>query len=141
MPDKTILTAMRRMLAMTDADPSFILPHSIENYGGTSRTECRWYPFNDQENEAKIGASVRRAVGGTWRKEVNSNYLYMRYEDENTRYVIVLDRPQVCRKVITGTQIVTETVPDPDVLATVPTVEVTKEVETFEWVCDPILGD
>ena len=59
MPDKTILTAMRRMLAMTDADPSFILPHSIENYGGTSRTECLWYPFNDPENEAKIGASVR----------------------------------------------------------------------------------
>jgi len=33
-----------------------------------------------------------------------------------------------------------KTVPDPEALASVPMVEVTREVETFEWDCAPILA-
>ncbi|MFI6304332.1 hypothetical protein ACIBCH_20875 [Amycolatopsis thailandensis] len=49
-------------------------------------------------------------------------------------------REQVCERVVTGTETVTETVPDPEKLAEVPTVEVTKTVETVEWVCRPLLA-
>lgn len=49
-------------------------------------------------------------------------------------------RDEVCERVVTGTETVVKTVPDPDALATVPTVEVTEVVETVEWKCRPLLA-
>lgn len=48
-------------------------------------------------------------------------------------------RDAVCERVVTGTREVTEEVPDPDALASVPKVTVTKTVEDVEWVCKPLL--
>lgn len=50
-------------------------------------------------------------------------------------------RGEVCERIVTGVETVTEQVPDPDALALVPTVEVTREVETVEWVCSPLLAE
>lgn len=49
-------------------------------------------------------------------------------------------REQVCERVVTGTREVTEEVPDPDALAAVPKVTVTKTVEDIEWKCSPLLA-
>lgn len=49
-------------------------------------------------------------------------------------------RNDVCERVVTGTETVTKTVPDPAALAAVPTVEVVEEVEHVEWVCRPLLA-
>lgn len=49
-------------------------------------------------------------------------------------------REQVCERVVTGTRQVTKTVPDPERLAQVPTVEVTETVEQVEWRCTPLLA-
>lgn len=51
------------------------------------------------------------------------------------------DRDEVCERVVTGTETVTKAVPDPEALAAVPTVEVTETVETYEWICRPLLGE
>lgn len=45
-------------------------------------------------------------------------------------------REQVCEKVITGSKPVTRLVPDP----AAPMVEVTEDVQTFEWRCGPLLA-
>jgi hypothetical protein len=50
------------------------------------------------------------------------------------------NRDEVCERVVTGTEVVTKKVPDPEALALVPEVEVTEEVETFEWRCVPLLA-
>jgi hypothetical protein len=50
-------------------------------------------------------------------------------------------RGEVCERIVTGVETVTETVPDPEALAAVPTVEVTREVEQIEWRCHPLLAD
>ncbi len=50
-------------------------------------------------------------------------------------------REQVCIKRVVGTREVTKTVPDPDALAAVPTVEVTETVEDVEWDCLPLLAE
>jgi hypothetical protein len=52
---------------------------------------------------------------------------------------VYADRELVCERVVTGTETVTRTVPEPAALAAVPTVEVTEEVERVEWVCRPLL--
>ncbi len=50
-------------------------------------------------------------------------------------------REDVCERVVTGVETVTKTVPDPALLAAVPQVEVTEQVETVEWVCRPLLAE
>lgn len=49
-------------------------------------------------------------------------------------------REEVCERVVVGTETVTKTVKDPELLATVPDVEVTEEVEIVEWQCKPLLA-
>lgn len=50
-------------------------------------------------------------------------------------------RAEVCERVVVGTAEVEEEVPDPEALAAVPKVKVTKTVERVEWRCTPILAD
>lgn len=50
-------------------------------------------------------------------------------------------RDKVCERIVTGTETVTRTVPDPDALAKVPEIEVIETVETVEWICSPLLAD
>jgi hypothetical protein len=49
-------------------------------------------------------------------------------------------RSRVCERVVTGVDVVTRKIPDPDALAAVPLIEVTEEVERVEWRCEPILA-
>lgn len=49
-------------------------------------------------------------------------------------------REEVCERVVTGTETVTKTVKDPDAIAALPDVEITETVDTFEWVCKPLLA-
>jgi hypothetical protein len=48
-------------------------------------------------------------------------------------------RDLVCERVVTGTQEVTEEVADPEALAAVPKVSVTRTVDVVEWRCDGFL--
>ncbi len=49
-------------------------------------------------------------------------------------------RDDVCERIVTGTHQVTETGKDPEALAAVPEIEVTKTVEDVEWRCGSILA-
>jgi hypothetical protein len=49
-------------------------------------------------------------------------------------------RSAVCERVVTGTHEVTEKVQDPEALAAVPEIEVTRVVEDVEWICSPVLA-
>jgi hypothetical protein len=50
-------------------------------------------------------------------------------------------RDRVCQRVVTGTRHVVETVRDPEALEAVPLVEVEREEEIVEWICEPILAE
>lgn len=60
---------------------------------------------------------------------------------EDVELFVYTNRENVCERVVRGTRQVTETVKDPDMLAAVPEVEVTREVEDVEWICRPLLAD
>ncbi|NUR80753.1 MAG: hypothetical protein HOQ21_09955 [Dermatophilaceae bacterium] len=49
-------------------------------------------------------------------------------------------REEVCERVVVGTREVTEEVPDPELLAAVPTTTVTRTEEIVEWECRPLLA-
>uniref|UniRef100_UPI002453D605 hypothetical protein n=1 Tax=Nocardia abscessus TaxID=120957 RepID=UPI002453D605 len=49
-------------------------------------------------------------------------------------------RASVCERVVTKVETITEEIPDPDYIAAAPTRTVTREVETVEWKCAPVLA-
>lgn len=53
---------------------------------------------------------------------------------------VFVEREEICERIVTGTHEVTEDVPDPEALAAIPKVTVTKVVEDVEWRCRPILA-
>lgn len=81
---------------------------------------------------ARHGAKVTKEVDDQWHNVV--------LDFGGVKVRVLAYRSEVCERVVTGTETVTKSVPDPDVLATVPTVEVTEIVETVEWVCKPLLA-
>lgn len=53
---------------------------------------------------------------------------------------VLASRGDVCERVVVATREVTEEVPDPEALAAVPTVTVTRTEPVTEWRCKPILA-
>lgn len=81
---------------------------------------------------------LAREIGGRWDKHVDELLFTLKQEiAPGVALELTASRERVCERVVTGTTIVTE--PDPEALAAVPTV--TREVETFEWRCAPLLAE
>lgn len=49
-------------------------------------------------------------------------------------------RDAVCTRVVTGTETVTEEIPDPAYIAAAPKITQTREVEKVEWKCEPLMA-
>lgn len=73
-------------------------------------------------------------------QEGGEGYLDVTVPLQALQIVLTDLRAQVCERVVTGTQTVTEEVLDPDYLAAAPKITVTREVESVEWKCGPILA-
>lgn len=90
-------------------------------------------------------AAAARALGGTWAKVTRDYgaggaYFDLLGEACGVRLRLTAYRDAVCERVVTGTEDVTDWVKDPEKLAAVPLVEVTRPVETVEWRCRPVLA-
>jgi hypothetical protein len=97
---------------------------------------------SDTRTQRQIMADTARAFGKAEKSPWLDDSQFVLYRKfAGIWFVLQADRDEVCERVVTGTREVTETVPDPEALAAVPTVEVTKTVEDVEWVCRPLLGD
>jgi putative NIF3 family GTP cyclohydrolase 1 type 2 len=82
---------------------------------------------------ARHGATVDKVIDDQWHN------LTLTFAG-GVKVDVLAYRSEVCERVVTGVETVTKTVPDPDALAAVSTVEVTEQVETIEWVCRPVLA-
>jgi hypothetical protein len=86
---------------------------------------------------------TRRALGGRWEKSGRqgdySDWLELDGTWHGFKVQLSAVRDAVCERVVVGMHEVTEEVPDPEVLATVPVVKVTRTVEDVRWECGSIL--
>lgn len=81
---------------------------------------------------ARSGAKVTKHVG--------SKYAGVDIAFGSASLHVYADRDEVCERIVIGTREVTEEVPDPEALAAVPKVAVTKIVEDVEWRCSSFLA-
>ena len=86
-------------------------------------------------------ARTAKASGFKVDKDAFSDVYKLELHHGPVGFSVLSQRDQVCERVVTGTQVVTKTVKDPEILATVPEVELTETVETFEWRCGSLLAE
>jgi hypothetical protein len=119
--------------------PEVKLPHLHSFVDGEYGPVLRIYLTDPGEQREPL-AEIARAMGNV--KMVADGRLG-RFEVwrqfAGIKLVASADRAEVCERVVTGTREITVEEPDPDALAAVPKVSVTKVVEDVEWVCQPLL--
>lgn len=95
-----------------------------------------------EDPKGALAAFIRaaKAHGATVTKDNNDQWGGVILTWGKVGLYVYAKREQVCERVVTGSETVTKTVPDPDALALVPTVEVTETVETYRWECSPLLA-
>ena len=129
----------RTLAAFLDAYPDLPEPTHYEVY---RHPAVKWLIWDYVPGEQKqLAIDVVRLLPGKATKTVRGVDGWMEYSGEvdGVKWKVVAAREAVCERVVTGTETVTKSVPDPSIL--VPLVEVTEEVETVEWVCSPLLQE
>lgn len=128
------IAGLRAIADTLEANPNLPLPHP-----GTEYSELSIFTFNREDLLAWA-----RALPGTWRKEFDDESEAFGFElhgkVEGLHVVVYGDRGQVCTRRVVAVREVEKETPDPDALASVPTVTVTETVEDVEWVCAPLLA-
>jgi hypothetical protein len=122
--------------------PEVPLPHLGAYAEGSPLPALSIYVYGD--NPRATMATIARAMtdsGASVQKRVKDSTGSFQAWREFGGLVLVAtaSRGDVCERVVTGTREVTEEVPDPEAVAAVPKVTVTKVVEDVEWVCKPLL--
>lgn len=133
---------LREIAEWLDAHPEVPLPNIDSTVTGKDRPTLTiligWWNSKDQREDM---ATIGRAMGKFSKHARDGGERFYIYRVFGSVAVAVsADRDEVCERVVTGTHEVTEEVPDPEILATVPKVTVTKVVEDVTWVCSPILA-
>jgi hypothetical protein len=85
------------------------------------------------ENAGKLAEAARGL--GRVAKRSDESYLNLDRSFGPHKIQAYASHYGVCERIVVGTETVTEEVPDPELLAKVPTVTVTEEVEIVEWRC------
>lgn len=128
-------TALHRIASMIDAAPELEDEHSAFRYALEKLTIVVW-------SREGLAAMVRagKAAGAKITKHQDDRWAGVDMDFGAIKLRALIDRVEVCDRVVTGVREVVEEVPDPEALAAVPTVSVTKTVEDVSWVCRPILA-
>lgn len=129
------ISGARKFLDILEAHEEIPVP-----YFGHSPLYCRatiHFLFGDG-SKARMAAAARAFPGPLEKGVTAGTYFDLRGNIDGFYYELTAYRDEVCERVVTGVETVTRRIPDPSV--TVPTVEVTDEVETVEWRCGPILA-
>jgi hypothetical protein len=127
------IAGLRMLADVLETNPHLRLPFD----GNVSELDVM--PHGDQRQELADWARV--LPGRKDKGEVAGRYLTLKGAFRGLKVKLICDREEVCERVVTGTREVTETVPDPELVAAVPVVTVTTTVEDVVWRCRPLLAD
>lgn len=100
------------------------------------------YEHADQRREL-MAEAIRRfqsIATGPIAKRYDGDYFRATVPMRAISLTLVDIRESVCTRVVTGTEVVTEEIPDPAYIAAAPTITQAREIETVEWQCHPLLA-
>lgn len=139
---------LREIADWLDAHPEVKLPHIGAHIPGCELPSLPiWirapYKWDDDQRDARARlAEIARAMGRANKGPglVDGTFIVWR-QFAGLAVFAQTERDEVCEKVVTGVREETVEVPDPEALAAVPKVTVTRTVEDFGWICSPLLAE
>jgi hypothetical protein len=137
-PRQLYIDGLRVLASILESRPEVKLP-----YHG-SDTHMTLYFLSGDDPRADLAAAAR-AIPCDWRKSADDytgspSVFHLAGELGGLRLQLTAYRDAVCTRVVTGTREVTEKVKDPEKLAEVPEIEVTRTVEDVTWDCGSLLA-
>lgn len=130
-----LAAGFRALADMLDANPDL----ADVGYCFSYIFEAVNIPVDSREQIATLARAGMRA-GAKVDKHQDDNYAGVNISFGSVGLHVYADRDEVCERIVVGTKEVTEEVPDPEALAAVPKVTVTKVVEEVEWRCGSLLS-
>lgn len=100
------------------------------------------YDQRDDPRAVMAGAlrQFMTIASGPAEKHYDSDYFKAAIPLRAVKLRLTDERSQVCTRMVTGTETVTEEIPDPGYIAAAPMVTVTSERDVVEWKCEPLMG-
>lgn len=134
---------LREIADWLDANPEIQLPYLDSTISGKDQPTLNillgWWSGKDQREQM---ATIGRAMGkfDKYARPDGDRFAISRVFG-SIALTVTADRDEVCERIVVGTREVTEEVPDPEAVAALPKVSVTKVVEDVRWECRSILAD
>lgn len=128
------INLLKDLIGLLDGHPEF--PEPYVNPDGRLH-----FTFHGNGARERLAAVMRTLRGGWTKNPVeteDSSYFECKGEWRGYAVILSTSRSTVCKRVVKGTREVTEKIKDPEKLAEVPEIEVTRTEDIVEWVCEPI---
>lgn len=129
---------LREIADWYDAHPEVPMPYHTSVQTGKLEATFDIY-LNGADQRARL-STIARAMG-QFDKVPDGDLFRVVRRFGGIAVTAQAQRDEVCERIVVGTHEVTELVPDPEAVAALPTVAVTKVVEDVRWECRSILAD
>lgn len=131
----TLAEKLRAVADLLEQHPDLPTPCVFAYSSGT--VDVSWQILNDastKDDQKAAAIAIRRALGGTWRKEAWDNRFDFYQERDGLNLQILASREQICERIVVGSETVT-------VPAVAAQPEHTEVREVVEWRCEPLLAN
>jgi antitoxin component HigA of HigAB toxin-antitoxin module len=135
---ETYTQGLREIADFLDAHPEVPLPYLSSFQTGNWENTLDIYLVSEKGQKEKL-AAIARAMGHA-DKVMDGDKMRVFRRFAGITLIAQASRDQVCERVVIGTREIEVEEKDPEALAAVPVVKVTKTVEDVEWRCAPILA-
>lgn len=142
-PDPAAVAADLRALADAAEDNPFLATLIAQAFAGSMfplYAAAEEQRGDLRELMASVIHQLQPLASGPIKKRYTDKWFYATVPMRAIELQLTEARDEVCTRIVTGVETVTEEIPDPAALAAVPTVSVTREVETVEWRCEPLMA-
>lgn len=132
----TMIATLRRVADLLAEHPEIPAPYINIYDSSPERADLNWYfqiAYRSKEGEQKdLASSVIKAIGGKWDKRFNEEDADFKQTRDGLAFHVTVKREAVCRRVVTGTEMVT--------IPAVPAEPEREELrEIVEWDCGSLL--
>jgi hypothetical protein len=128
------IAGLRELADALEAHPELQLPYN----GRPGGSAINVIPVDHEREQL---AAWARVLPGQKDKKPRGEYFDLVGAFRGLHIKVICTRDEVCERVVVGEREVTEEVPDPEALAAVPRITVTRTEEEVEWVCGPLLAE
>ncbi len=136
------MAALAPLVTTLEAHPELIYSIVIGQDGAEIRVDF-WHntAAADMAAAARLFPTVFTKNNPTEGYGYNSTYYILTGQVNGVKITLTAYRNDVCKRVVTHVEHVVEELPDPELVAALPTIKVEREVETVEWQCVPLLRE